>query len=608
MVETVLGATSRAGELEAARRRQVALSLIETSAYPTATFGRAYERELANPAWRSLFGDAALDPQLVPHIQAVLGASESVHVRELAIAAAHRLVYCAVTVRAARGSLGAPVGAIVICEEITDEVMSRKLGVDPSVLICSGLVGADADYCNAAWQVRGAQSWREAVHAGDLDRCIRGIGQASNTRTPVELEARILRGTQPRWHRILITIEGSRWFLAAHDLAWTSSEERAELLAASLAARADAELANQRKDQFLATVSHELRTPVTTMLLWEKILRDAVSDAPLRAQALDAIHDSAVAQARLVGDLLDLARATSGKLHVDLRVIDIHRIVAEALAGSASEARGVRVEAPSGVGPVLVQGDAFRVRQILDNVLSNAVKFTDRGGRISVAITSTAQSVSVVINDSGRGIAAELLHRLFEPFSQSDDGYTRSEHGLGLGLGISKQLVELQSGTLTAESPGPGRGSTFTITLPAAGGASSPMVAPGPPKIAPHRIVLVDDDRRVLDALSLLLERAGATVMTAESAAAARRVIAASDPDLLLCDIAMPGEDGYTLISQLRASGVRIPAIALTAHAMESDAARSLAAGFDAHVTKPIDFEKLVAKIARLVADTDQIT
>lgn len=375
------------------------------------------------------------------------------------------------------------------------------------------------------------------------------------------------------------------------------TEERAEVLARALA---DAELANLRKDQFLAAVSHELRTPVTTMLLWDKVLRDATSDAPLRAQALDAIHDSAIAQARLVGDLLDIARAISGKLHIDLRAIDIHRIVAEAVSGIASTAaaRGIAIEAPA-TAVVLVEGDAFRVRQILDNLLSNALKFTERGGRITVAVTSKARAVTIQVVDNGRGIAAEFLQQIFEPFSQSEVG---AGAGLGLGLAISKQLVELQHGMLAATSPGLGQGSTFSVTLPAAGRERSPAIAPSVATL-PHRLVVVDDDRRVLDALSLLLERVGATVVTAASAEDARRAIAEATPELVLCDIAMPGEDGYTLIAGLRAAGVRVPAIALTAHAMEADAARAIAAGFDAHVAKPIDFERLVAKIAQLIAE-----
>lgn len=470
MLEAVLCGESRYGVLEA-------------SAYPTATFGPTLELELANPAWRALFGAHPLDA-LAPYLAAVRS-RDSVHVPSLAIGP----VDCAVTVRAARG-----IGAIVVCEVIPEE-------------------------------------------------------------------------------RALVR------------------------------ALAEAELANLRKDRFLAAVSHELRTPVTTMLLWDKVLRDDASDAPLRAQALDAIHDSALAQARLVGDLLDISRAISGKLHVDLRAIEIPRIVSEAVFGIAATAaaRGIAIEAPADTPTRLVEGDAFRVRQILDNLLSNALKFTERGGRVAVAITSTARTVTIQVADTGRGIAPEFLQQMFEPFSQSEDAMG-SGAGLGLGLAISKQLVELQHGTLTATSPGPGQGSTFSVTLPAAGRARAAAPAPSVPAL-PHRLVVVDDDRRVLDALSLLLERAGATVVTAASAELARRAITASTPDLVLCDIAMPGEDGYTLITGLRAAGVRVPAIALTAHAMATDAARAIAAGFDAHVAKPIDVDRLVAKIAQLIAE-----
>jgi signal transduction histidine kinase/CheY-like chemotaxis protein len=449
-------------------------------------------------------------------------------------------------------------------------------------------------------------TWQQRIHHDDLTRCVQALGEATRTRTTVEIEARLYDRDEPRWHRVVFALSGGRWFASAVDIhaARTTNAERAELLVTALAARADAELANRHKDQFLAAVSHELRTPLTTMLLWERVLRDAGSDPAAREQALDAIHDSAVAQSRLVGDLLDISRAISGKLRVDLRSIDVTRLVAEALAAVATiaAARGISIISPDVMRAVLVCGDGFRVRQILDNLLSNALKFTQRGGAVGVSIVVRSRQVRISITDTGRGIAAAFLERIFDPFSQSDDALTRASSGTGLGLAISKQLVELQHGTLTVSSRGHNLGSTFSVTLPAAGRASSPTVASHVQSLGKVRILVVDDDCRVLDALKLLLGRAGAVVVTAQSTDDAKLRLAEQLPDVLLCDIAMPGEDGYSLIASLRASGVAVPAIALTAHAMEADAARAIAAGFDVHLAKPVDFDRLVGCISSLRA------
>ncbi len=595
--------------IEAARRQRVARTLIDDSAMPAAMFAAPdAPAEFTNVAWRKLFGDRPVDEILKRHVEAVLRLGAVLHIPELAIAGTG-LVYCAATLRPARGSLGATSGAIVVCDLITDQVVAHRLGVEPGTRIMSGLVNADADYFNAVWRAHSADRlplWKLAIHPDDLGRCLDALSEATRTRTTTEVEARLYDREEPRWHRVVFSIADGRWFGSAADIhaARTTSVERAELLATALAARADAEQANRRKDQFLAAVSHELRAPVTTMMLWDKVLRDGGSDAALREQALDAIHDSAVAQSRLVGDLLDISRAISGKLHVDLRSIDVSQILAEACSSiaAAAAARGISIVKPTSSKPVLVEGDPFRVRQIFDNLLSNAIKFTPRGGAVGVSISTRQRTVTISIVDTGRGIPSAFLERIFEPFSQSEDTLTRSGSGLGLGLAIAKQLVELQHGTLTVTSAGQDLGSTFSVSLPEAGRASSPTVAPHASTLGRIRILVVDDDRRVLDALALLLERAGAIVVTAQSADLARLRTAEQLPDLLLCDIAMPGEDGYGLISSLRASGVSVPAIALTAHAMESDAARALAAGFDVHLAKPIDFERLIGSISTLIA------
>jgi len=379
-------------------------------------------------------------------------------------------------------------------------------------------------------------------------------------------------------------------------------------LALERAARAAAEDASRLKDQFIAALSHELRAPIAAMLLWEKVLRDDTANRALHAQALDAIHSSAVAQSRLVGDLLDVSRAISGKLYVDLRPIDIERVVDEALAAIAPAARLKRIELSRRGAPVAidVRADDARLHQVLDNLLSNAVKFTEAGGRVAVAVTSDERSIAIEILDSGCGIAPEFLPRLFDPFSQTDDSLSRESGGLGLGLAISKQLIALHHGTIAATSDGLGKGASFVIRLPIAEQRQKPAIEHPArvPKLDRIRVLVVDDDHRVCDALALLLERAGAVVETAASAETAREQITRHVPEALVCDIAMPGEDGYNFIRRLRETGCWIPAIAITAHARESDAQHAVAAGFDVHLAKPIDFERLVRNIDTLVAVT----
>jgi CheY-like chemotaxis protein len=251
-----------------------------------------------------------------------------------------------------------------------------------------------------------------------------------------------------------------------------------------------------------------------------------------------------------------------------------------------------------------ISGDASRLRQVIDNVLSNALKFTDPGGRITVTTQGKGRVVAIIVEDNGRGIARNQLTQIFEPFSQGRDAIARREGGLGLGLAISKQIVELHHGTLTAFSEGPGHGARFTLMLPMAGHRRAPSPPAGvvsPAALKSVRVLVVDDDDRVTTALALLLDRAGAIVDRARSAQDARQQLSRHVPQVILCDIAMPDEDGYEFIRSLRASGSKIPAIALTAYASQADAQQALAAGFDLHVAKPVDFQRLVASLTHVI-------
>lgn len=596
----------------APRRREV-LDIVEEWELPTAVLDVANRApRLANAAWRALFGtrDAYA---VIAGIDEVSRTGVATHLAELALEREGRPVYCAATLRPSRDELGATTSVIVACTDITDEVVARQLAVHADALVWSAPCDGHADYVNLRWSTytnRGPD-WQDAIHPGDVAKCTSALIWVVRERGSIDIEARLRRADgEYRWHavRFAVASSGSRWFGTAIDIhgAHHAAAERNELLARERAARADAERANRLKDQFLAAVSHELRAPLTAMVLWGGILRDDSVDPELRAKAHDAIQQSAAVQSRVVGDLLDVARAVAGKLHIDIRTVDVEQLVRGALDAitPAALAKQIVLDRRGTRAGGELPGDEVRLRQVLVNLLANAVKFSEPGGRVTVGVSRRARSVAIEIEDEGRGIAPEFLPHLFEPFNQADDALQHGEGGLELGLAIAKQLVELHRGTIAASSAGPGHGTTLTVVLPAA--ASRRATPPShrvarAPDLDRARVLVIDDDPRVREALAVLLDRAGAVVDTADSAAMARARIADCPPDALVCDIAMPVEDGYSFIRGLRGSGGNVAAIALTAHATESDVSRSLAAGFDRHLAKPVEFERLVANIAELV-------
>ena len=594
-----------------ARPSLEAMTLLEESTLPIAVFEVATRKpRLINAAWRGLFG--ARDAySAIPGVDEAGRGRSMFHHAELALDLAGRPTYLAATLRASRNELDTSACVIVVCADITDEVIARELAVDADALVWSGPLGCDADYFNQRWlaYVASDGDWQHSIHPDDAARCTKGLAWAVHERGSIEIEARIRRADgEFRWHRIGLAIAnaGPRWTGTASDVhdARNATAERNALVALERAARADAEQANHLKDQFLAAVSHELRTPLTTMVLWEAILRDEAADGTLRARALEAIRQCVLVQSRLVGDLLDISRAKSGKLYVDLRTVDIEHLVGEALETIVplALAKQIALDRRGTLDGGEVHGDAVRLRQVLDNLLTNAVKFTERGGRVTVTVSRRGRSIVIEVEDTGCGIVPELLPRLFEPFTQSHDASTHSDGGLGLGLAIAKRLVELHGGTLVASSQGTGRGATLTVALPAAVVPGvTPVVVRRTPALQRMRVLVIDDDQRVREALGVLLDRAGAEVETADSAEMGRARIARRAPEAVVCDIAMPGEDGYAFIARLRSSGCDVVAIALTAHATEADVGRALAAGFDRHLAKPIDFERLVANIDELV-------
>ena len=381
------------------------------------------------------------------------------------------------------------------------------------------------------------------------------------------------------------------------------------------AARASAEAANVLKDQFLATVSHELRTPLNAILGWADMLSSGILPEARRPGACEAIFHNAQRQARLIDELLDMARIMSGKLRLDRALVEPSEMVRAALetVQPAAEAKGITIAVDVDRGTGAFHGDPARLQQVLWNLLSNAVKFTPEGGTVGLRVGRRGHSGEIVVSDSGAGIPKEFLHAVFEPFRQADASSTRHYDGLGLGLAIVKHLVEAHGGSIGVDSAGEGLGATFTVHLPLAraahyqrheGLATAAANAPALNSLAGLSVLVVDDDGDSREVVSAYLEAHHARVMTAASAADALALLQRDRMDVLLADIAMPGEDGYALIRQVRALAVpataAIPAAALTAFAREEDRAAALHAGFQMHLAKPIDVGSLVAAVAAL--------
>jgi PAS domain S-box-containing protein len=391
--------------------------------------------------------------------------------------------------------------------------------------------------------------------------------------------------------------------------------DNARLFALAQEERQRAEEANRLKDDFLATVSHELRTPLTAMIGWVKMLRTGRLPPDKHAKALETVDRNTQVQAQLIEDLLDVSRIISGKLRMETQPVHLVDVVQAAMESvrPAADARGIRFQAELEPGEDVVMGDSGRLQQVVWNLLSNAVKFSPGGSRVQVRLRRLEGAVEVTVRDEGPGIPADFLPHIFERFRQLEGGTMRRHGGLGLGLAIVRHLVELHGGTVHAASEGPGRGATFTVRLPPAQprqvqpGRPAPPAAVLPPHavLARRRIVVVDDEEDNREVLKVMLEEYGAHVVTAASASEALRAVREGRPDLLVSDIGMPGEDGYRLISQVRAlpaeEGGAVPAVALTAYARVEDRTRALTAGFNMHVAKPVEPTELLSILSNLV-------
>jgi PAS domain S-box-containing protein len=422
-----------------------------------------------------------------------------------------------------------------------------------------------------------------------------------------------------RW--VLHDADGGSWILETNNDMTERKQierERDRLLQAERSARADAERASAIKDEFLATLSHELRTPLNAILGWVRVLEKRSQDPGMVDEGITVIARNAKAQSDLIADLLDMNRIMSGRIRLEMEDLDLAAVAREAVDAirPAADSKQIRLELvthPVGEG---VRGDPSRVHQILWNLLTNAVKFTPRGGLIQVTLRQEGPVARIEVKDTGTGIAPQLLPHVFDRFRQGDASTTREHGGLGLGLAIVKQLVELHGGAARALSDGDGQGAAFTVEFPLARETARPAalftIAPEPAEPAPLAgpaeevdlggitVLAVDDQPDARELMRIILEARHARVFTAGSADEALGLLAAASPDIILCDIAMPGLDGYGFIRKVRQRDDDTPALAVSAFARTEDRVRALRAGYQGHIAKPVEPAELVSTVALL--------
>ncbi len=406
-----------------------------------------------------------------------------------------------------------------------------------------------------------------------------------------------------------------------------AEEEREQLLTREHDARAEAELANRTKDEFLAIVSHELRTPLNAIVGWARMLREGKLDEGRTGQAIEIIDRNAKAQAQLIDDILDVSRIVSGKLRLDSRPVQLQQVIAAALDSirPVADSKNIRLKTVLDPDAGPVSGDPDRLQQVIWNLLSNAAKFTPPDGEIEVRLANANSHIEIVVKDTGQGIGAEFLPHVFDRFRQADGSKTRRHGGLGLGLAIVRHLVELQGGSVKAQSDGEGKGSEFTITLPCVGVRmelslrqqnfeANKTSLDGSPELIGLRILTVEDDPDSREMLEMILRSKGADVAAVGSVYEALQILNGKEwrPEVLVSDLGMPDEDGYDLIRKIRSmtaeEGGQVPAIALTGYAGKEEGERALRAGYQMHLAKPVDWSHLVGTIAAFAEGNIQAT
>jgi signal transduction histidine kinase/ActR/RegA family two-component response regulator len=461
----------------------------------------------------------------------------------------------------------------------------------------------------ASWAESQEQYWRSASQAADA-------AYLSSAVLPLLVEGTPI-GTLEFHFSVPVNFDAEyRALLISVALHCAQALDRARLYESAQRARAEAETANRLKDDFLSIVSHELRTPLNAVVGWASLLRQRAVTPDMTARAVQSIYDNAVRQAKLIDDLLDLSRIEAGQATLDLEEVDIATLITGVVESVIPAATSDQVDVSvRSMPPAVVRGDRRRLEQVFFNLLSNALKFTPSGGRIVIEATSADGLVEVHVSDNGAGIAPEFLPYVFDRFRQGDPSRTRSHGGLGLGLSIAKQFVEAHGGSITVESAGPQLGTTFSVTLPlvvrridralATGGARSLPGASGAPRLDGITVLVVDDESDAREIIAHALQACGARVTVASGARDAFDVLASTDIDVLLSDIAMPDEDGYSLIRRVRASTntrvATIPAVAVTAHARKAEREQAFAAGFQRHLAKPVEPADLARTVDQLV-------
>jgi len=473
----------------------------------------------------------------------------------------------------------------------------------------------DITFRNKRWQEytglmleAGDPGWQSVHHPDTVAKVLAGWTEALNSKNPFEVEALFRRA------------DGEyRWFLvravalfdnAGNVLSWmgTCTDIHDQKLL-----REEALHTARMKDEFLATVSHELRTPLNAILGWSRVLVSGTLGPEQREKALASVERNAVAQARLVDDLLDVSRMISGKMRIEPSLMNPADAVEAALDAvrPAAQAKGVEISAEIDRSAGLLLADSGRMQQIIWNLTGNAVKFTPQHGRVCVRVARVHSAIEITVSDNGAGIKREFLAHLFQRFTQEDGSIRRSHGGLGLGLAISKHLVELHGGDIRVESAGPGQGATFTVSLPVATPTAEGEAAPISqrsaaagldPGLRGLRLLLVEDDFDSSEVVSAILEDSGIVVTIATNAEVALEVLTKKTIDVILSDVGLPGQDGYAFIRTVRnvPSLVSVPAAALTAYAHAEDRRRALDAGFQAHLRKPFDQNELFGVIGEL--------
>jgi PAS domain S-box-containing protein len=540
---------------------------------------------------------------------------------------------------------GSPSGRIWSFREVTERLRAERehaylaaiVSSSSDAIIAKTLQGVITSWNAAAERLFGYTS-KEAVgkpitmlipddRTGEEEMLLERLRRGEEIRH-YETERRTKEGRRIRVSLTISPVKDSSGRIIGASKIVRDVTERDQFLARERAARTQAEEASRLKDEFLATASHELRTPLNAIVGWIQILRMGGLDDDKVQRAIDVIERSARAQAQVIDDLLDVSRIITGKLRLDVRPLMPAASIESGIDSvrPMADAKGVTLLAilDERAGPI--SGDAGRLQQIVWNLLSNAIKFTARGGTVQIRLECIESHLEIVVSDTGEGIGPEFLPYVFDRFRQADASAARFRGGLGLGLAIVRHLVELHGGVITADSAGKGKGATFTIQLPLRpvhalrdderrvypGADTDPWGRPAgeAPSLAGARILIVDDEIDAREVLREVLERCGAEVKDAPSAAHAIEIVKEWRPTVMVSDIGLPGEDGYALIRKVRewerGAGVWTPAVALTAYARNEDRMRALIAGYQLHIAKPIDPLELALVVAGIIHPSSQ--